>query len=113
MAVDLQPPEALLPVAGVRLGTASAAIKKPGRQDVLVIALDEGAQVAGVFTQNAFAAAPVQLCRERLAAGGAIRALLVNSGNANAATGDGGLQDGPLRSRWASPRQQCCRSPPA
>jgi glutamate N-acetyltransferase / amino-acid N-acetyltransferase len=93
MAVDLQPPEALLPVAGVRLGTASAAIKKPGRQDVLVIALDEGAQVAGVFTQNAFAAAPVQLCRERLAAGGAIRALLVNSGNANAATGDGGLQD--------------------
>ncbi len=93
MAVDLSPPEALLPVAGIRLGTASAAIKKAGRKDLLVMALDAGTQVAAVFTQNAFAAAPVQLCRQRLAHSGAIRALLINSGNANAATGNGGLDD--------------------
>ena len=91
MAVNLQEPESLPPVAGVRLGVAEGAIKKPGRKDVLVIELAEGARVAGVFTQNAFAAAPVQLCRERLGRRGAIRALLVNSGNANAATGADGL----------------------
>ena len=94
MPVHYQEPSQLLPVAGVKLGVAEAAIKKPGRKDLLVIALAEGSQVAGVFTQNAFAAAPVQVCRERLAAGGAaIRALLVNSGNANAATGQGGVDD--------------------
>ena len=93
MAVDLSPPEPLLPVPGVRLGTASAAIKKAGRQDLLVIELAEGSRVAGVFTRNAFAAAPVQLCRARLAVRSDIRALLVNSGNANAATGDAGLAD--------------------
>jgi glutamate N-acetyltransferase/amino-acid N-acetyltransferase len=93
MAVNLSAPENLLPVAGVRLGVAEAAIKKPGRNDLLVVAFDEGSRVAGVFTQNAFAAAPVQLCRERLKATSAIRAWLVNAGNANAATGDGGLDD--------------------
>lgn len=93
MAVNLSAPESLKPVAGVRLGSAEAAIKKPGRQDLLVIELAPGSRVAGVFTQNAFAAAPVQLCRERLAAGSAIRALLINAGNANAATGLGGLAD--------------------
>ena len=93
MAVNLSAPEKLLPVAGVRLGVAEAAIKKPGRNDLLVVAFDEGSRVAGVFTQNAFAAAPVQLCRERLKATSAIRAWLVNAGNANAATGDGGLDD--------------------
>ena len=93
MAVNLTVPEFLHPVPGVRLGVAEAAIKKPGRKDLLVIALDPGAQVAGVFTRNAFCAAPVQLCRERLGADGEIRALLVNSGNANAATGQGGLDD--------------------
>lgn len=91
MPVNYTEPSQLLPVAGVRLGVAEAAIKNPGRKDLLVIALDEGTTVAGVFTQNAFAAAPVQLCRERLTAGQAVRALLVNSGNANAATGAGGL----------------------
>lgn len=91
MPVNYTAPSQLLPVAGVRLGVAEAAIKKPGRKDLLVIALDEGSTVAGVFTQNAFAAAPVQLCRERLAAGHAVRALLINSGNANAATGAAGL----------------------
>jgi glutamate N-acetyltransferase/amino-acid N-acetyltransferase len=93
MAVNLQAPEFLHPVAGVRLGTAEAAIKKPGRQDLLVIALDPGAQVAGVFTRNAFCAAPVAVCRERLGAGTEIRALLINAGNANAATGQGGIED--------------------
>lgn len=91
MPVNYTAPSQLLPVAGVRLGVAEAAIKKPGRKDLLVIALDAGSTVAGVFTQNAFAAAPVQLCRERLAAGHAVRALLINSGNANAATGAAGL----------------------
>lgn len=93
MPVNLETPEALLPVAGARLGVAEAAIKKPGRNDLLVIELAGGTHVAGVFTQNAFAAAPVQLCRERLKRGAPIRALLVNSGNANAATGRGGLAD--------------------
>lgn len=93
MAVNLKAPEPLLPVCGVRLGTAEAAIKKPGRQDVLVIELAPGSRVAGVFTQNAFAAAPVQVCRERLAVTPSIRALLINAGNANAATGSGGLSD--------------------
>ena len=90
MPVHYREPTELLPVAGVRLGVAEAAIKKPGRKDLLVIALPEGSRVGGVFTRNAFAAAPVQLCRQRLG-GAPVRALLVNSGNANAATGEGGL----------------------
>jgi glutamate N-acetyltransferase / amino-acid N-acetyltransferase len=93
MAVNLNPPGTLHSVPGVRLGVAEAAIKKPGRKDLLLIELAPGTQVAGVFTQNAFAAAPVQLCRERLLASPAMRALLVNAGNANAATGSGGLGD--------------------
>jgi glutamate N-acetyltransferase/amino-acid N-acetyltransferase len=93
MAVNLKPPGTLHPIPGVRLGVAEAAIKKPGRKDLLLIELAPGSRVAGVFTRNAFAAAPVQLCRERLAAGPAMRALLVNAGNANAATGSGGLED--------------------
>ncbi|MGH8505699.1 MAG: bifunctional glutamate N-acetyltransferase/amino-acid acetyltransferase ArgJ [Stenotrophobium sp.] len=93
MAVQLKAPECLHPVAGVRLGVAEAAIKKAGRKDLLVIELAPGTRTAGVFTQNAFAAAPVQVCREVLGAGAQVRALLVNAGNANAATGDGGLAD--------------------
>ncbi|MGH8456669.1 MAG: bifunctional glutamate N-acetyltransferase/amino-acid acetyltransferase ArgJ [Stenotrophobium sp.] len=93
MPVNLKAPEFLHPVAGVRLGVAEAAIKKPGRKDLLVIELARGSRVAGVFTQNAFAAAPVQVCREVLAGGVGVRALLVNAGNANAATGEGGLLD--------------------
>lgn len=93
MAVNLSAPEVLHAVPGVRLGVTEAAIKKPGRKDLLVIALDPGARVAGVFTRNAFCAAPVTVCRQRLAAGTPIRALLVNAGNANAATGQGGIED--------------------
>jgi glutamate N-acetyltransferase/amino-acid N-acetyltransferase len=93
MAVNLARPEAasLHPVAGVRVGVAAAGIKKPGRKDLLLIALDPGATVAGVFTRNRFCAAPVIVAREHLAAGGAVRALVVNTGNANAGTGDDGL----------------------
>jgi glutamate N-acetyltransferase/amino-acid N-acetyltransferase len=93
MAVNLKIPEILYPVTGIRLGVAEAAIKKAGRKDLLLIELAPGARVAGVFTRNAFAAAPVNLCRARLAAGEEIRALLVNAGNANAATGSAGIED--------------------
>ncbi|MDB5971929.1 MAG: argJ [Hydrocarboniphaga sp.] len=96
MAVAWQAPEFLYPVAGVRLGVAEAAIKKPGRKDLLLIELAPGTRVAGVFTQNAFAAAPVLVCRDVLASGATVRALVVNAGNANAATGQGGLDDARL-----------------
>jgi len=79
------------PVPGLALGTAMAGIRKPNRRDLLVVTLDPGAVVAGVFTSNRFCAAPVQLCREHLAAGAGMRALLVNTGNANAGTGADGL----------------------
>ncbi|MCZ2291103.1 MAG: bifunctional glutamate N-acetyltransferase/amino-acid acetyltransferase ArgJ [Burkholderiales bacterium] len=78
-------------VPGVRIGTTMAGIRKAGRRDLVLFALDEGAAVAGVFTRNRFCAAPVQVCREHLAAGGPIRALVVNTGNANAGTGADGL----------------------
>ena len=94
MPVNLSAPDAsqLFPVAGVRIGVAEAGVRKAGRKDVTVFLLDEGASVAGVFTQNRFCAAPVQVCRERLAAQQPIRALVVNTGNANAGTGEDGLQ---------------------
>ena len=92
MPVNLQAPlpSSLHPVAGVRIGLAMAGVRKPNRRDLVVFLLDEGASVAGVFTRNRFCAAPVQLCREHLALG-APRALLVNTGNANAGTGADGL----------------------
>jgi len=86
-------PSSLLPVAGVDLGWAEAGIRKPGRKDVLLVRLAKGASVAGVFTRNRFCAAPVLVCREHLAADGEIRALVVNTGNANAGTGAAGLAD--------------------
>ena len=97
MAVNSPIPVAadLKPVAGIELGFAEAGIKKPGRKDVLVLKLADGATVSGVFTLNRFCAAPVQICKENLAAvkAGAkpIRALMVNTGNANAGTGETGL----------------------
>ena len=96
MPVNLKAPDpaALHAVAGVELGTARAQIRKPGRRDVLVMRLAQGASVAGVFTRNRFCAAPVRVCREHLeGGGGAIRALVVNTGNANAGTGEQGLAD--------------------
>lgn len=94
MPVNLAVPQAheLLPVQGVELGFAQAHIRKPNRKDLLVIKLAPGTRVAGVFTQNRFCAAPVVLCKEHLAKGGEIRALVVNTGNANAGTGDEGMQ---------------------
>ncbi len=93
MPVNLKAPLAadLFPVAGVRIGVAEAGVRKANRKDLTVVLLDEGAAVAGVFTQNRFCAAPVQICRKHLATGHAIRAILVNTGNANAGTGDDGL----------------------
>ena len=93
MPVNLKPPVAsqLLPVRGVALGIAQAGIRKANRRDLLLIRLDEGAAVAGVFTQNRFCAAPVIVCREHLEGTG-IRALVVNTGIANAGTGESGMQ---------------------
>ncbi len=92
MPVLLSPPEAaaLLPVPGVRLGVAEAAIRKLNRKDLTLIELAPGARVAGVFTQNRFCAAPVQVCKANLPAGD-IRALVINTGVANAGTGEPGL----------------------
>ena len=106
MPVHLAPPTAaqLHPVQGLRIGVAQAGIKKPGRKDLTVVLIDEGASVGGVFTQNRFCAAPVQICRQHLSAtqtnpedkplgaSQGIRALLINTGNANAGTGEEGLQ---------------------
>ena len=84
-------PSDLHPVPGVKLGITQAGVRKANRRDLTVITLDEGSAVAGVFTKNRFCAAPVQLCQERLAAGSEIRALVINTGNANAGTGEDGL----------------------
>ena len=93
MPVHLSPPDpaALSPVQGIRIGVAMAAIRKSNRRDLVLFALDEGSAVAGVFTSNRFCAAPVQLCQRHLAIGHDARALLVNTGNANAGTGADGL----------------------
>ncbi len=94
MPVKLTAPQAstLLPVRGVKLGYAEAHIRKAQRKDLLVITLAEGSAVSGVFTQNQFCAAPVTLCKSHLAAKQGIRALLVNTGCANAGTGEQGMQ---------------------
>ncbi len=93
MPVKLSAPQAasLLPVKGVQLGFAQAHVRKPNRKDVLVMTLAENSRVAGVFTLNRFCAAPVILCKEYLAQTKGIRALLVNTGCANAGTGEDGL----------------------
>jgi glutamate N-acetyltransferase/amino-acid N-acetyltransferase len=89
------PAAELFPVPGLRWGIAEAGIRKAGRKDLSVLLLDEGSVVGGVFTQNRFCAAPVQICREHLALHGGltqgIRAMLINTGNANAGTGADGL----------------------
>ncbi|GAB2181431.1 bifunctional glutamate N-acetyltransferase/amino-acid acetyltransferase ArgJ [Denitratisoma sp. agr-D3] len=93
MPVNYATPAAdqLFPVAGVRLGVTQAGIRKKDRYDLTLIALDEGSQAAGVFTKNRFCAAPVTLCREHLAASNAVRALVINTGIANAGTGAPGM----------------------
>ncbi len=94
MPVNYTTPAAdrLFPVAGVRLGVAEAGIRKQDRRDLALLALDAGCVVAGVFTRNRFCAAPVHLCRDHLAGGKEIRALVINTGIANAGTGEPGRQ---------------------
>jgi glutamate N-acetyltransferase / amino-acid N-acetyltransferase len=97
MPVNLSAPDAaqLHPIAGVRIGVAEAGVRKANRKDLTVVLIDAGASVSGVFTQNRFCAAPVQICREHLqkvtANTPGIRAMLINTGNANAGTGEDGL----------------------
>src|SRR5439155_18363512 len=93
MAVNLAPPDpaSLHPVRGVELGVAMAGVRKPNRKDLLVIRLAAGSAVAAVFTQNRFCAAPVVIAKRHLR-NAAVRALVVNTGNANAGTGAEGLQ---------------------
>ncbi|MGJ7521930.1 bifunctional glutamate N-acetyltransferase/amino-acid acetyltransferase ArgJ [Variovorax sp. LT1P1] len=93
MPVNLTPPDPanLHAVPGVRIGVAEAGVRKANRKDLTVVLIDEGAAVGGVFTLNRFCAAPVQVCRDHLAKGYGIRAMLINTGNANAGTGQDGL----------------------
>jgi glutamate N-acetyltransferase / amino-acid N-acetyltransferase len=93
MAVNLAEPDpqSLLPVKGVQIGVAEAGVRKPGRKDLMLMTFGVGTRVAGVFTRNRFCAAPVTLAREHLKVG-QVRALLVNTGCANAGTGEDGLQ---------------------
>jgi glutamate N-acetyltransferase/amino-acid N-acetyltransferase len=95
MAVNLQSPDPkfLFPISGVRIGVTEAGVRKPGRKDLTVVLIDEGASVAGVFTNNRYCAAPVQVCRTHLDANAGIRAMLINTGNANAGTGAEGLRN--------------------
>ena len=100
MTVNLNAPlsSSLLDIAGLRIGVAEAGIRKANRKDLTIVLMEEGSSVAGVFTQNRFCAAPVQICREHLqlsqnnrASSVGIRAILINTGNANAGTGEDGL----------------------
>ena len=93
MPVNLSAPNPsdLHPVPGVKLGITMAGVRKANRRDLTVITLDEGSAVAGVFTKNRYCAAPVQICREHLQDSSDIRALVINTGNANAGTGEDGL----------------------
>jgi len=84
-------PTTLSPVQGVRIGVVEAGVRKANRKDLTVFLLDEGTSVGGVFTTNRFCAAPVQVCRSHLDSGAEIRALVINTGNANAGTGEAGL----------------------
>ncbi len=101
MSVNLAAPnpDELFPIAGIRIGVVEAGIRKANRKDLTIVLIDEGASVSGVFTENRFCAAPVQICREHLrgigasgfAIGAGIRAMVINTGNANAGTGQDGL----------------------
>ena len=86
-------PAALYPIAGVRIGVAESGMRKANRKDLTLVLMEEGACVAGVFTQNRFCAAPVQVSKAHLGLGQGIRALVINTGNANAGTGAQGLED--------------------
>lgn len=89
--LDVPAAHELRAIPGVRIGVAQAGIRKPNRYDLTVFLLDEACSVGAVFTQNRYAAAPVQVCREHLGSGADIRAMVINTGNANAGTGEPGL----------------------
>ena len=94
MPVNIIPPlsEELLPIRGLSLGIAAAGIKKTNCNDLLLMVLDEGSRVAGLFTQNRFCAAPVIVAKEHLSGlNSSVRALVINTGNANAGTGQQGI----------------------
>ena len=94
MAVNLHIPkdDAVYPIPGVEIGVTEAGIRKADRRDLTVFKLSPGSTVAGVFTRNRFCAAPVLVCQEHLGAGASIQALVINTGNANAGTGEPGLK---------------------
>jgi glutamate N-acetyltransferase/amino-acid N-acetyltransferase len=104
MAVGLSEPNKILPVAGIKLASVSAGIKKNNQKDLVVLLFEEGASCAATFTQNAFCAAPVTLAKKHLSqhqdSGQSPRALLINSGNANAGTGDQGLKNAEQSCQW-------------
>lgn len=100
MAVNLKAPDKLLPVSGVTLSTAAAPVRYKDRDDMVLLSLATGTQLVAVFTQNAFCAAPVTIARQHVATCTELRALLINSGNANAGTGDPGISDA----------QACCQA---
>ena len=91
--LPLPDPTKLYPVAGVELGFAEVGVRKADRKDLLVIRLTDNARVAGAYTQDRVCAAPVLLSKDHLAAGQGVRALVINTGNANAGTGEKGLLD--------------------
>ncbi len=95
MAVNLVIPEreSIHPIAGIEIGITAAGVRKVGRPDLTVFKLAPGTSVAGVFTTNRFRAAPVTICEQHLASGNAVGALVINTGNANAGTGERGLHD--------------------
>lgn len=95
MPVNISPllSEQLLPITGISLGIAEAGIKRASRKDLLTIVLDNNVNVAGVFTQNRFCAAPVVVAKANLVNASSIRALVINTGNANAGTGEQGIID--------------------
>ena len=117
MAVNLSAPDpkTIFPVAGVELGTTMASIRKANRRDMMVMRFTPGTHAAGVFTQNRFAAAPVQVCRAHQAVTKNVRGLVVNTGIANAGTGETGLARQRVR-LWlnfliARPKRHLCFPP--
>lgn len=106
MAVGLSDPDKILPVAGVRLASLAAGIKKNGKDDLVVLIFDEASTCAATFTKNAFCAAPVTLAKKHLSQQSP-RALLINSGNANAGTGETGMQNAIQSCVWLSEKLQC------
>ena len=106
MAVGLSEPDEILPVAGIKLASFAAGIKNNSKDDLVIIVFDESASCAATFTQNAFCAAPVTLAKENLSQASP-RALLINSGNANAGTGVTGMHNAKQSCVWLSEKLQC------